>query len=138
MQMVRENINVDFYSPASADQCPYPNLLERFDALLDSYFYKENPKVSGLPYVAYFAEKLQLSPNYFGDQIKKISGESPQTRIHNKIIKLAKHKINCTPLSISEIAYQLGFTYPQHFMRFFKQKVGDTPTEYRLNSKSIN
>lgn len=110
-------------------------IFKRFEYLLDNYFTSENPQIIGLPSVAYFADRLHLSPNYFGDLIKRMSGESPRKFIQNKIVSLSKHKIHYSELSISEIAYQLGFTYPQHFMRFFKQKVDYTPTEYRLKSK---
>ncbi len=81
--------------------------------------------------MAYCADELHLSANYFGDLIKKETGKSAQEYIQNKIITLAKNKILEDHLSVNEIAYELGFKYPQHFSRFFKQHVGATPNEYR-------
>jgi AraC family transcriptional activator of pobA len=82
-----------------------------------------------LPSVAYFASELNLSANYFGDLIKKETGKSAQEYIQNKIIDAAKDKIFDTTKTINEVAYELGFKYPQHFTRFFKQHVGNTPNE---------
>ncbi|RYF11618.1 MAG: AraC family transcriptional regulator, partial [Oxalobacteraceae bacterium] len=86
----------------------------------------------GLPSVAYFAGELHLSSNYFGDLIKKETGKSAQEYIQNKIIDIAKDKIFESDKTISEIAYELGFKYPQHFIRLFKGRVGYTPNEYRM------
>lgn len=86
---------------------------------------------NGLPTVTWCAENLHLSANYFGDLIKKETGQSPQEYIHAKVIDLAKEKIFSYDKSISEIAYELGYKYPQHFTRFFKQKVGVSPNEYK-------
>jgi AraC-like DNA-binding protein len=106
-------------------------ILEKFEDSLNNYFESEKPYNSGLPSVAYFAEKLHLSPNYFGDLIKKETGKSAQDYIQNKIIDIAKDKIFDTGKTINEIAYELGFKYPQHFARLFKNRVGYTPNEYR-------
>ncbi|MBU6343277.1 MAG: helix-turn-helix transcriptional regulator [Bacteroidetes bacterium] len=106
-------------------------ILERFEALLNAYFTGKHPLDIGLPSVAYCASALNLSPNYFGDLIKKETGKSAQEYIQGKIIDVAKEKIFNPDLSISEIAYELGFKYPQHFTRFFKQRVGVSPIEYR-------
>ena len=106
-------------------------ILENFEALLNNYFSSENPVELGLPSVAYFAEKLNLSPNYFGDLIKKETGKSPQDYIQNKIIDIAKTRIFDADKTINEIAYEMGFKYPQHFSRLFKSRVGHTPNEYR-------
>ncbi|MFC6101663.1 helix-turn-helix domain-containing protein [Olivibacter domesticus] len=106
-------------------------ILEKFEESLNNYFESEEPYNSGLPSVAYFAEKLHLSPNYFGDLIKKETGKSAQDYIQNKIIDIAKDKIFDTGKTINEIAYELGFKYPQHFARLFKNRVGYTPKEYR-------
>jgi AraC family transcriptional regulator, transcriptional activator of pobA len=81
--------------------------------------------------MAFFAEELHLSANYFGDLIKKETGKSAQEYIHLKLIDVAKEKVFDTTKSISEIAYELGFQYPQYFTRLFKQKTGYTPNEYR-------
>lgn len=106
-------------------------VLEQFEALLNAYFSSDKPQNIGLPSVAYCANALNLSNNYFGDLIKKETGKSAQEYIQNKVIDTAKERIFDTNKSVSEVAYALGFKYPQHFTRLFKQKVGITPNEYR-------
>lgn len=106
-------------------------IIERFELELNKYLLDEKLKTSGLPSVNYFANTLHLSPNYFGDVIKKETGKSPQELIHLKLLEIAKEKILDTTKSISEISYELGFKYPQHFTRLFKQKIGVSPNEYR-------
>lgn len=105
--------------------------LERFEHLLNDYFSSEKPLEAGIPSVAYFANELHLSANYFGDLIKKETGKTALEYIQAKLIDVAKEKIFDASKSVSEIAYELGFKYPQHFTRFFKQQVGNTPNEYR-------
>lgn len=107
------------------------DVLTRFENLLDDYFRTDLPTTTGLPTVKYFAEKLFLSSNYLGDLLKKETGKSAQEHIQLRMIELAKEKIYEPGKSISEIAYQLGFKYPQHFTRMFKKEVGMTPLEYR-------
>jgi len=106
-------------------------ILEKFEDLLNNYFSSDKPQHIGLPTVAYCADELHLSPNYFGDLIKKDTGKSAQEYIQSKVIDVAKERIFDIDKSISEIAYNLGFKYPQHFTRLFKQKAGVTPNEYR-------
>lgn len=106
-------------------------ILERFEHLLINYFSSDKPQTAGLPSVAYCAEALHLSPNYFGDLVKKETGRSAQEYIQSKVIDMAKERVFDTNKSVSEIAYELGFKYPQHFTRLFKQKVGVTPNDYR-------
>ncbi|MBS7565339.1 AraC family transcriptional regulator [Mucilaginibacter sp. Bleaf8] len=106
-------------------------ILERFESLLNEYFQSDKPQTVGLPSVAYCAEQLNLSANYFGDLIKKDTGKSAQDYIHTKIMNLAKERIFDPNKSVREIAYELGFKYPQHFTRLFKQQVGLSPNEYR-------
>ena len=106
-------------------------ILERFEALLNNFFSSDKPKEVGLPSVAYCANQLNLSPNYFGDLIKKETGKSAHEYIQLKLIDVAKERIFDSSKSLSEIAYALGFKYPQHFSRVFKQHVGVTPLEYR-------
>ncbi|KPH14336.1 AraC family transcriptional regulator [Chryseobacterium sp. ERMR1:04] len=106
-------------------------IVERFETLLNEYFSSDKPQTIGLPSVAWCAEELNLSANYFGDLIKKETGISPQEYIQTKVIDVAKDKIFDIDQSISQIAYHLGFKYPQHFTRLFKQKVGMSPIEYR-------
>ncbi|HEU4788646.1 MAG TPA: helix-turn-helix domain-containing protein [Flavobacterium sp.] len=107
-------------------------IVEKFEKLLNSYFFSDKPQNIGLPSVAYYARELNLSANYFGDLIKKETGKSAQEYIQNKIIDIAKNKIFDSTKNINEVAYELGFKYPQHFTRFFKQHVGYTPNEYRI------
>ena len=105
--------------------------LSRFESLLDNYFQSGKPQSEGLPTVKYFADRVFLSPNYFGDLIKKETGKTAQEYIQNKLIGVAKELIAGTDKSVSEIAYELGFQYSQHFNRIFKKNVGYTPGEYR-------
>ena len=107
------------------------DILVRFEELLNDYFKSGKAQTTGLPSVAYCAEKLHLSPNYFGDLIKKETGHTALDFIQSRLIDEAKVKIFEANQSLSEIAYQLGFKYQQHFTRLFKQKTGVTPNEYR-------
>ncbi len=110
----------------------HKDVLVRFEQLLNDYFQSDKPRTLGLPSVAYCAGQLNLSANYFGDLIKKETGKSAQEYIQEKVIDLAKEKVFDISKSISEIAYEMGFKYPQHFTRLFKQRVGQSPNEYRL------
>lgn len=105
-------------------------ILAQFEELLNGYFVSDKPQNIGLPSVAYFADALHLSANYFGDLFKKETGQSAKEYIQNKMISVAKDKI-FEDKTVNEIAYELGFKYPQHFTRLFKQQVGSTPNEYR-------
>lgn len=115
--ITRENSNTD--------------ILSKFENLLNDYFQSETTQDLGLPSVGYFAERLHLSPNYFGDLIKKETGKSAQEHIQLKLMDVAKERIFDTDKSISQIAFELGFKYPQHFNRMFKKSTGYTPNEYR-------
>jgi AraC family transcriptional regulator, transcriptional activator of pobA len=106
-------------------------LIQKLETLLDDYFKSEKPQALGIPYVTYCADQLNLSANYFGDLVKRETGKSAQEYIQLKIVNLAKDRMADPTKSLSEIAYDLGFKYPQHFTRFFKQKEGITPNEYR-------
>lgn len=90
----------------------------------------------GLPSVRYFADKVFLSPGYFGDLVKKETGKTAQEYIQGKIIELSKEYILGSQLGISQIAYSLGFQYPQHFSRLFKKLEGCTPNEFRNQAMS--
>ncbi|MGL5682066.1 MAG: helix-turn-helix domain-containing protein [Marinifilaceae bacterium] len=107
------------------------DILLKFELLISEYWQTSVAQQKGLPSVKYFADKFCLSPNYFGDLIKKETGKSAQEFIHLQVIERAKNFIAHKELSISEIAYELGFQYPQHFSRFFKLRVGVSPNEYR-------
>lgn len=106
-------------------------ILANFEEMLNDYFQSDKPQLLGLPSVAYFAEQLHLSANYFGDLIKKETGKTAKEYIQIKTIDIAKEKI-FEDKTVNEIAYEMGFKYPQHFTRLFKQKVGMSPLEYRV------
>ena len=107
------------------------DILMKFEALIDDYFQSDKPQTEGLPSVKYFADKVFLSSNYFGDLVKKETGKTAQEYIQNKIIDLAKEMIIGSGKTVSQIAYELGYQYSQHFNRVFKKNVGYTPSEYR-------
>jgi AraC-like DNA-binding protein len=110
----------------------HQGILERFEELLNGYFKSDKPNTIGLPSVASCAMELNLSPGYLGDLIKKETGKTAQELIQAKVIDVAKERIFDHSKSVSEIAYELGFKYPQHFTRLFKQRVGQSPNEYRM------
>ena len=115
--ITRENVNKD--------------ILSKFENVVNGYFQTDKPQTIGLPSVRYCADQLHLSANYLGDLIKKETGKSAQEHIQLRLIDIAKEKILGTNKTVSEIAYELGFKYPQHFTRVFKKNVGHTPNEYR-------
>jgi AraC-like DNA-binding protein len=110
----------------------HKGILANFENLLNDYFTSDKPQSAGLPSVAYFAEALHLSANYFGDLFKKETGQSAKDYIQNKTIVVAKQKIVESDKTVNEIAFELGFKYPQHFTRLFKKMVGQSPNEYRM------
>jgi AraC family transcriptional regulator, transcriptional activator of pobA len=110
----------------------HKGVLEKFESLLNDYYQSDKSQTIGLPSVSWCANELNLSANYFGDLIKKETGKTAQEYIQSKIIDVAKEKIFDPNKSVSEIAYELGFKYPQHFTRLFKLKTGHTPNEYRM------
>lgn len=107
------------------------DILTRFENLLDSYFESDLPRSEGFPTVKYCAEQLHFSANYFGDLIRKETGKTAQEHIQMKIIELAKQRIFDSDKSVGDLAYDLGFKYPQHFSRMFKSETGLTPNAYR-------
>lgn len=111
------------------------DILVRLENLLSSYFNSEKIEELGLPSVQYISEQLHISPNYLSDMLRTITGQTTQQHIHNKLIEKAKEKLSTSDLSISEIAYHLGFEYPQSFNRLFKNKTKISPLGYR---KSFN
>ena len=111
--------------------------LTKFEQLLNEYFLSKLPMQEGLPSVKYFADKICLSSNYFGDMVKKETGKTPQEHIQDKVIEMAKEHIVETNETVSQIAYTLGFQYPQHLCRLFKKRVGCTPNEYRTQQGQI-
>lgn len=107
------------------------DVLIRFETLLNEYFTGDNAMQKGLPTVKYCARELCLSPNYFGDLIKKETGKTALEYIQHKIIDIAKEQLLIPTNSVSQVSYMLGFQYPQHFTRVFKKNTGITPNEYR-------
>ncbi len=114
------------------------DVLTRFESLLESYFSENLTQREGLPTVKYCASQLCLSPNYFGDLVKKETGRTAQEYIQLKLIDLAKDRILDPGKTIGQVAYELGFQYPQHFTRLFKKVVGKTPNEYRIQKEILN
>lgn len=105
--------------------------LARFERLLDDYLYSDMAAKEGIPTVKYFADKICLSPNYFGDLVKSETGKTAQEYIQLKMIAVAKERMLDPAGTIKRIAESLGFQYPQHFVRFFKRQEGCTPKEFR-------
>lgn len=110
------------------------DLLVRFEELIDGYFESDEAKKHGTPSVTWCASQLCLSPNYFGDLIKKETGRTALDYIQQKTMDVAKELLIHPDKSIGEIAYYLGYQYPQYFSRAFKRVVGCSPNEYRRQS----
>jgi len=108
-------------------------LLERLEDLLNTYFAGDNLVEKGLPTVQYIAESLNVSPNYLSGLLKVLTGQSTQQHIHNRLIEKAKEKLSASTLSVSEIAYSLGFEHPQSFSKLFKTKTNLSPLEFRAS-----
>ena len=106
-------------------------LLSKMEHLLEDYFDKAEPLKSGMLTVEYLASQLHLSPRYLSDMLRSLTGHNAQQHIHEKLIERAKEKLSTTHLSISEIAYDLGFGHPQSFSKLFKNKTTITPLEFR-------
>lgn len=109
------------------------DLLSKFENLLSNYF-EDNSKM-GLPTVTNLAEQLNLSPSYLSDMLRTVTGQNTQQHIHTKLIEKAKDILTTTNLPVSQIAFELGFEYPQSFSKLFKAKNGVSPLEFR---KSFN
>lgn len=107
------------------------DLLTNMESLLSDYFNSDNVRQTGLPTVHYLSEKLNISSNYLSDMLRSLTGQSTQQHIHNRIIVKSKELLSTTSLSVSEIAYQLGFEYPQSFSKLFKSKTNASPLEFR-------
>lgn len=107
------------------------SIISQIETILNTYFSETNVKEKVLPSVAFLAEKVNLSPSYLSDLLKKETGKNAQEHIHFYIIEEAKTYLINTDKNINEIAYSLGFEYPQYFNKLFKQKTGKTPLEYR-------
>lgn len=108
------------------------DVLASFERNINEYFQSGEARQKGMPQVSYFAEKAFLSAGYFGDLIKKETGQTAKMFIQQKIIALSKQMLLDDRYTINQIADELGFQYPQHFSRFFKQQVGMSPKEYKI------
>lgn len=106
-------------------------ILARVETVLDDYFNSDSLIDKGLPSAQYIAGLLNVSPNYLGSLLKTLTGQSTQQHIHEKVIAKAKEMLSTTTLSVSEIAYELGFEYPQSFSKLFKTKTSLSPLEFR-------
>lgn len=106
-------------------------VLAKFEDLLTAYFDSDEIQNIGLPTVQYCADRLHLSSNYLGDLLKKETGKNALEHIHYHLIEEAKNKLLSTTKTIGEVAFELGFSYPQYFSKIFKQKTGFSPLEYR-------
>lgn len=112
-------------------EIPNHSVLRRFEEVLTSYFEADLSQERGLPSVKYCADQLHLSPNYFGDLIKRETGKTAIEYVQLSVINIAKELLTSGDKSISEIAYHLGFKYPHHLSRMFKKIVGTSPQEFR-------
>jgi AraC-like DNA-binding protein len=106
-------------------------ILDRLETILGEYFNSNALEQNGLPTVHYIAELLNLSPTYLSELLKNLTGQSTQQHIHDKLIEKAKLRLSTTSLSVSEIAYELGFVHPQSFSKLFKTKTNLSPLEFR-------
>jgi len=106
-------------------------ILERLEIILDDYFNDGDLVNKGLPTAQHIAGLLNVSPNYLGSLLKTLTGQTTQQNIHEKLIEKAKEKLSTTNLSVSEIAYELGFEHPQSFSKLFKTKTNLSPLEFR-------
>lgn len=107
------------------------DLLQKLDEFLDAYFNNEKPLMHGLPTVKLLSEQLNMSASYLSDMLRLTTGQNAQQHIHNHLIEIAKEKLSATELSISEIAYELGFEHSQSFSKLFKLKTNLTPLKFR-------
>jgi AraC family transcriptional activator of pobA len=107
------------------------DLLQKLESLLDDYFNNEASISKGIPTVGYLAEHLNLSPSYLSDMLRSLTGQNTQQHIHDKLIEKAKEKLSTTRLSVSEVAYALGFEHSQSFSKLFKTKTKQSPLEFR-------
>jgi AraC family transcriptional regulator, transcriptional activator of pobA len=111
------------------------DLLQKLDDLLEDYFTSDKSTSQGIPTVQYLSEKLNISASYLSDMLRLFTGQNTQHIIHQKIIEKAKEKLSATTLSVSEVAYELGFGHPQSFNKLFKAKTKMSPLAFR---KSFN
>ena len=106
-------------------------ILGRLEEILTEYFNTDTFAQKGLPTVQYIADTLHVSPTYLSGLLRVLTGQTTQQHIHEKLIEKAKEKLSTTDLSVSEIAYELGFEHPQSFSKLFKAKTSLSPLEFR-------
>lgn len=107
------------------------DLLKKLEELLEGYFNNETSKSRGIPTVQDLSDKLNITPSYLSDMLRSLTGQNAQQHIHNRLIEKAKEKLSTTSLSVSEVAYALGFEHPQSFNKLFKTKTNLSPLEFR-------
>jgi AraC family transcriptional activator of pobA len=107
------------------------DVLQKLEEILGEYFVGEKSLRQGIPTVQYLSEKLNLSPGYLSDMLRSLTGQNAQQHIHLKLIDKAKERLSTTSLSVSEIAYELGFEHPQSFSTLFKSKTDLSPSKFR-------
>lgn len=107
------------------------DLLAKMDVVLENYFNQEETLRNGLPTVEFLASELHFSPHYLSDMLRNLTGQNAQQHIHEKLIEKAKEYLTSTSLSVSEVAYALGFEHPQSFNKLFKKKTDQTPLSFR-------
>lgn len=128
------NYSTRFYSRQFITRTSHnSDLVSRFESDLKNWFASDKPHEIGLPTVKVCAENLGMSPDYLSDMLKQETGKSAQEHIHYVLIDRAKNELQSTSHSVSEIAYALGFEYPQYFSKLFKKKTGMTPAQFRKN-----
>lgn len=126
------NYSERFYERQFITRHPtHHKILHRLEDLLNDYFDSDDVISKGLPTVQFIAKELNASPNYLSRLLKTLTGQSTQQFIHDKLINKAKEKLSTTDLSVSEIAYELGFEHPQSFSKLFKNKTNLSPLEFR-------
>jgi AraC-like DNA-binding protein len=108
-------------------------VLERVESLLNTYFNSSDLAERGLPTVRHVADQLHLSPKYLSNLLRVVTGQNTQQHIHAKLIAKAKEKLSTTTLTVSEIAYELGFEHLQSFSKLFKTKTSVSPVEFRAS-----
>lgn len=107
--------------------------LVRLETIFDDYFNNATAMAKGLPTVQFLSDQLNISPSYLSDMLRSLTGQNAQQHIHSKVIEYAKVQLSTSELSVSEIAYQLGFEHPQSFSRLFKNKTNLSPGQFRAS-----
>ena len=110
------------------------DFVTKFESLLRDYFHSSKPLENGVPSVKFFGDEMNMSPHYLSDLLKKETGRSAQDHLYHFLIDRAKTQLLNTEESISQVAYGLGFEYPNHFSKLFKSKTGMTPAEFRTKN----